>query len=90
MPENETTPNETMPDNETPTTPAAAPAKKKRQPRVKDRSIEELQNVASTKMTDSEKNQYIRHPSKHFRLGKCTARRQIDRGRISHCRFGRH
>ena len=27
-----------------------------------------------------EKNQYIRHPSKHFRLGKCTARRQIDRG----------
>lgn len=37
-----------------------------------------------------EKNQYIRHPSKHFRLGKCTARRQIDRGRISHCRFGRH
>ena len=26
-----------------------------------------------------EKNQYIRHPSKHFRLGKCTARRQIDR-----------
>lgn len=59
MPENETVPNETMPDVETPTIPAATPAKKKRQPRVKDRSLEELQNVASTKMTDSEKNQYI-------------------------------
>ena len=59
MPENETTPNETMPDNETPTIPTAAPAKKKRQPRVKDRSLEELQHIAATKMTDSEKNQYI-------------------------------
>ena len=59
MPENETTPNETMPDDETPTIPAATPTKKKRQPRVKDRSLEELQNVAPTKMTDSEKNQYI-------------------------------
>ena len=57
MPENE---NDMQPTAETPVAPTtAAPAKKKRQPRVKDRSIEELQNVASTKMTDSEKNQYI-------------------------------
>lgn len=59
MPENETTPNGAMPDAETPTIPAATQAKKKRQPRVKDRSLEELQHIAATKMTDSEKNQYI-------------------------------
>ena len=57
MPENE---NDMQPTTETPVAPTTAtPAEKKRQPKVKDRSIEELQNVASTKMTDSEKNQYI-------------------------------
>lgn len=58
MPENETM--QTMPDTEeTPAAQTAAPTKHTRKPRVKDRTLEELDTVAPTKMTDSEKNSYI-------------------------------
>lgn len=58
MPENETM--QTMPDTEeTPAVQTAAPTKHTRKPRVKDRTLEELDTVAPTKMTDSEKNSYI-------------------------------
>ena len=48
-------PNDAMPPEETP----AAPVKRQRKPRVKDRTFEELDTIAPAKMTDSEKNQYI-------------------------------
>ena len=58
MPENETM--QTMPDTEeTPAVQTTAPTKHTRKPRVKDRTLEELDTVAPTKMTDSEKNSYI-------------------------------
>ena len=58
MPENETM--QTMPDTEeTPTAQTTAPTKHTRKPRVKDRTLEELDTVTPTKMTDSEKNSYI-------------------------------
>lgn len=58
MPENETM--QSMPDpEETPAAQTTATTKHTRKPRVKDRTLEELDTVAPTKMTDSEKNSYI-------------------------------
>lgn len=58
MPENETM--QSMPDQEeTPTAQTTETTKHTRKPRVKDRTLEELDTVAPTKMTDSEKNSYI-------------------------------
>ena len=55
MPENETM--QSMPDpEETPAAQTTATTKHTRKPRVKDRTLEELDTVAPTKMTDSEKN----------------------------------
>ena len=58
MPENETM--QPMPDpEETPATQTTATTKHTRKPRVKDRTLEELDTITPAKMTDSEKNSYI-------------------------------